>query len=190
MPAVPDSFRKKTIRDPLYGFIDVSDLELKIIDTEVFRRLLLIKQLSHAYVVYPTAIHSRFEHSLGTLYIADRMAQELDLNYNERKIVRLTALLHDVGHGPFSHLFESTMRQINPGESSPHEKISQIIINEDPELSCILGDIKNNITDLLNAESEDNTDLLNAESEDNTDLLLTSMISSGLDADKLDYLRR
>ena len=174
-------FRKKAIRDPLYGFIDVSDLELQVIDSEIFRRLLSIKQLSHAYVVYPTAIHSRFEHSLGTMYIANRMAQELELIDDDREIVRLAALLHDVGHGPFSHLFEPTMEKINPELNDPHEKISQIIINEDPELSSILADKKNSISDLLKNDSNN---------DDNLKSLHSSIISSGLDADKLDYLRR
>ena len=172
-------FHKKAIRDPLYGFIDLSDLELQVIDTEIFRRLHSIKQLSHAYVVYPTAIHSRFEHSLGTMYMADRMAQELKVTKRDRKIVRLAALLHDVGHGPFSHLFEPSIKKINQGDDDSHEKISQIIVNEDPELSYILNDMKDDITNLLNEPS-----LGNSRS------LLSSIISSELDADKLDYLRR
>ena len=180
MPIVSKNyFHKKAIRDPLYGFIDLSDLELQVIDTEIFRRLHLIKQLSHAYVVYPTAIHSRFEHSLGTMYMADRMAQELKVTKRDRKIVRLAALLHDVGHGPFSHLFEPSIKKINQGDDDSHEKISQIIVNEDPELSYILNDMKDDIINLLNEAS-----LGNSRS------LLSSIISSGLDADKLDYLRR
>ena len=173
-------FRKKAIRDPLYGFIDVSDLEIKVIDSEVFRRLLSIKQLSHAYVVYPTAMHSRFEHSLGTMHIADRMAQELELSIDDTKVVRVAALLHDVGHGPFSHLFESSIEKINPEQSDPHEKISQIIIDEDPELGRLLADEKSRILNLLKTEPD----------PDNPSSLLASIISSGLDADKLDYLRR
>ena len=149
-------------------------------DSEIFRRLLSIKQLSHAYVVYPTAIHSRFEHSLGTMHIADRMAQELRVTAVDRRTVRLAALLHDVGHGPFSHLFESSMKKINPDESDPHEKISQIIVGEDPELDRILGDTKNEIVDLLKYEPTVN----------DPRSLLSRIISSGLDADKLDYLRR
>lgn len=180
LSAKHDPFYKKVIRDPLYDFINLSDLELQIIDTEVFRRLHSIKQLSHAYVVYPTAIHSRFEHSLGTLHMADRMAQKLNLEHDNQKTVRVAALLHDVGHGPFSHLFESPIKDINPEQPNPHEKISQIIIEEDPELSCLLDCLKNNIIDLLNNEPGPN----------NPYSLLSSMISGGLDADKLDYLRR
>ena len=110
------------MRDPLYGFVGMSDLEIRVVDSDFFRRLLLIKQLSYAYVVYPTAIHTRFEHSLGVVYVADQMAQKLDLSNENREIVRLAALLHDVGHGPFSHLFEHTMKKINPEQDDPHEK--------------------------------------------------------------------
>ena len=100
-------FRYKTIRDPLYGFVEISERETRVIDTDVFRRLQYIKQLSHAYVVYPSAVHTRFEHSLGTTHIAGRLCSELELGNEKTAIVRLSALLHDIGHGPFSHLFET-----------------------------------------------------------------------------------
>ena len=76
-------FRAKAIRDPLYGFVDLSELETKIIDAEVFRRLQFIKQLSHAYVVYPSSVHTRFEHSIGALYVSNIMARgkSLPLTY-------------------------------------------------------------------------------------------------------------
>lgn len=113
-------FRHKSVRDPLYGFVDLSKTETDLIDTGVFRRLHSIKQLSHAYVVYPSAIHTRFEHSLGTLHVADRMCSELELEADRREIVRMTALLHDIGHGPFSHLFEKVLERINPEIPEPH----------------------------------------------------------------------
>ena len=108
-------FNHKSFRDPLYGFIGLSEKEVKLIDTEVFRRLHRIKQLSHAYLVYPSALHTRFEHSLGAMHIAGRMCDGLDL---ESETVRQAALLHDIGHGPFSHLFESVLDKVNPGISN------------------------------------------------------------------------
>ncbi len=105
-------FRFKAIRDPLYGFIDLSELETKIIDSEIFRRLQFIKQLSHAYLVYPSAIHTHFEHSLGTAHISDIMSKELDLDkQDDIEKNRLSGLLHDIGHGPFSHLFENVIKK-------------------------------------------------------------------------------
>ena len=159
----------------------MSDLEVQVVDSDFFRRLLSLKQLSHAYVVYPTSIHTRFEHSLGVVHVADQMAQKLELSDEDREIVRLAALLHDVGHGPFSHLFEQTIKKINPKQDDPHEKIAQIIINEDPQLNGILDDKKHAIMKVLQNAS-DNTD--------SSIKLSSSIISGSLDADKLDYLRR
>lgn len=177
-----DSFRFKVIRDPLYGFINISELETRVIDTEIFKRLQFIKQLSHAYVVYPSSIHTRFEHSLGTLYVSNIMANELRFDEQEIKRIRLSCLLHDIGHGPFSHLFETVIEKINPGISEPHEKISGIMINEDSELDSVLGSMKHEIMELLGEGSDS--------SEEVKKSLQSDIISSGIDADKLDYLRR
>ncbi len=184
MSAYPkDYFRQKSVRDPLYGFIDLSKIETKLVDTSVFRRLHSIKQLSHAFVVYPSAIHTRLEHSLGCLHIANKMCYELDLTDEERENVRISALLHDVGHGPFSHLFEHVLQKINPTISKPHELITSIIINEDKELGSILDSKKDIIARLLNPEKI-------ALLSDSKTTLLSDIVTSGLDADKLDYLRR
>ncbi len=91
---------EKFFRDPLYGFIGLTSKEVELLGTPVVQRLRRIKQLGNTHLVYPSACHSRFEHTLGVLHIATRMAQKLELNDDETKIVRYTALLHDVGHGP------------------------------------------------------------------------------------------
>lgn len=174
-------FHHKSIRDPLYGFVDLTKCETNIIDTAVFRRLHSIKQLSHAYVVYPSAIHTRFEHALGVTHLADRMAQQLDFNNDRREIIRLGGLLHDIGHGPFSHLFETVMSGLE--QKIDHEDISQMIIMNDPEILEILGKKSKQITQLLNHEIIDEWD----ESDSS---LASDIVSSALDADKLDYLRR
>ena len=121
----------------------LSELETKIIDSEVFRRLQFIKQLSHAYLVYPSAIHTRFEHSLGTAHASDIMAKELGFEkQDDIEKIRLSCLLHDIGHGPFSHLFEDVIKKINPTIDEPHEKISMIMLKEDSEIDSILGSKK------------------------------------------------
>ncbi len=176
-------FKFKAIRDPLYGFIDLSELETKIIDTEIFRRLQFIKQLSHAYVVYPSATHTRFEHSLGTTYVSNIMANELGFNkQDDIEKIRLSCLLHDIGHGPFSHLFEHIMEKTNPTIEEPHEAISKIIIKEDSELDSILGSKRNEIVELLSKEIKSY--------KEPSKSLQSDIVSSGIDADKLDYLRR
>jgi len=175
-------FRYKSIRDPLYGFIDLSETETKVIDTTVFRRLLNIKQLSHAFVVYPTAIHTRFEHSLGATHLSDRVCQQLGFPDEIKEIVRLAALLHDVGHGPYSHLFELVLSNVN-GTKVKHDWISTLIINNVPELKDILKDKAEKIIQLLNHEPV-------SDWEPSISTLASDVISSALDVDKLDYLRR
>lgn len=178
-----DRFRFKAIRDPLYGFIRLSEREIKTIDTEVFRRLQTIKQLSHSYVAYPSSIHTRFEHSLGTCFVSGMMADELGIrDPDDVETIRLSSLLHDVGHGPFSHLFEEIVRTANPGVEDPHEKISKIIIGEDPHLDAVLGPKKNDVMDLLEKDR--------IRKNDAQKLLQSDIVSSYIDADKMDYLRR
>lgn len=176
------NFRYKSIRDPLYGFIDLSETETKVIDTAVFRRLLNIKQLSHAFVVYPTAIHTRFEHSLGATHLSERVCQQLGFPDEIKEIIRLAALLHDVGHGPYSHLFESVLSNVN-GTKVKHDWISTLIINNDPELKDILNDKAEKIIQLLNHEPV-------SDWEPSISTLASDVISSALDVDKMDYLRR
>ena len=176
-------FSHKSIRDPLYGFINLSKKETEIIDTPVFRRLQNIKQLSHAFVVYPSAIHTRFEHSLGALHVADRMCQQLELDIKQRELVRFSILLHDIGHGPFSHLFEHVLTKINSAKFN-HEDISSWIINENAEISSIVKSYKKSIIEIL--QKDDRV----SKWESSGKSLLSDIISSGLDADKLDYLRR
>lgn len=116
----------KKIRDVVYGFVSLDEQECEIINHPAFQRLRRIKQLSLTDMVYPGAVHTRFEHSIGVMQMASDMydsivckkeaksiLQELSLDDNGikryRKIVRLAALLHDVGHSPFSHAGEDLM---------------------------------------------------------------------------------
>jgi uncharacterized protein len=106
----------KSVRCPLYGFVDLTKDETAVLDTSVMQRLTRIKQLSHSYLVYPSAVHTRLEHSIGALFVAGRICDALDLPKEQKHIVRLGALLHDVGQGPFSHIWEEPMRWINGGK--------------------------------------------------------------------------
>lgn len=96
----------KVIRDPLYGDIRLNFLEAAIMDHVAFQRLRRITQLAGAPFVYPAAVHTRFSHSLGTMNVAKLYADALELSPEDYLITALCALLHDVGHGPFSHCFE------------------------------------------------------------------------------------
>ena len=98
------------IKDPVHGYIYVTNIEQEIIDTFPLQRLRRIKQLAGAEYVYPGANHTRFEHSLGVMYLAGQLCENPQisevLSGEESQMVRIAALLHDVGHGSFSHIFE------------------------------------------------------------------------------------
>jgi HD superfamily phosphohydrolase len=115
------------VKDPIYGYVRLTETERKVLDTGPVQRLRRIRQLSGAEYVYPAATHTRFEHVLGTMYLAGVVAQNLpvDLDENEKRTVKVAALLHDVGHAPFSHLFEPMlMRYLG----KTHEDMSGRII--------------------------------------------------------------
>ncbi|MBT3955995.1 MAG: HD domain-containing protein, partial [Nitrosopumilus sp.] len=103
------------IIDPIHDFIRVYDHELSIIDNPIFQRLRRIRQLSGAHLTYPAAQHTRFEHSLGVMHIASQAGHALHekgiLKSDNIEILRLSGLLHDIGHGPFSHLFEEIIQE-------------------------------------------------------------------------------
>jgi len=169
---LPSNWEHLLVRDPLYGFIGLSAEEEKLLDTAAMQRLSRIKQLSHTYIVYPSAVHTRFEHSLGSLYIAGRICQELELPEERKRLIRMAGLLHDIGHGPFSHLFEEPMSWIN-GDEYSHDTATKLIIEHDPQISGILGSSKQELLDIFNGDS-----------------LESDIISGSLDVDKMDYLRR
>lgn len=100
----------KVIRDVVHGYIPLNENDLQIIDTPLFQRLRRIRQTG-AYSVYPSANHTRFEHSIGVMYLGMRVLEslkEMNIDINEQILntVRYACLLHDIGHAPFSHLGE------------------------------------------------------------------------------------
>jgi uncharacterized protein len=167
------------IVDPIHDFIRVYDTELKIIDSPVFQRLRRIRQLSGAHLTYPSAQHSRFEHSLGVMHIAGQAATALKekgfLKSDQIAEIRLAALLHDVGHGPFSHLFEEVLQM---KKKISHEEIGKKIIQES-EIGDILSDAnydKKKITKLAFGYPKYR--------------FVNEIISGSLSADMMDYLQR
>ena len=175
------------IRDPVHNFIHLSDEEGRLINTPVFQRLRRIHQLAMAYLVYPGALHTRFDHSLGVCHVAKLMAEQLGIaqNDDDARLVRLAALLHDLGHGPFSHVSENALEifadrsKLSPGQKKEkiHEVVTGHIIRHDPEIADILDpETRNKVADLL-AEGRERPEL-------------RAIVSGPLDADKQDYLLR
>lgn len=176
------------IRDPIHGFIKLNVEECKIVDSPVFQRLRRIRQLAFAYLVYPGALHTRFDHTLGVFHVASRMATACNLGEDDKRLVRLAALLHDLGHGPFSHVSEGALDLFADrakfgdavsGQKADkiHEMLTRDILDKDQSLTKILG------VDTLSAIKKL---LLHGYG----DPILKSIVSGPLDADKQDYLLR
>ncbi|MHC1626098.1 MAG: HD domain-containing protein [Methanoculleaceae archaeon] len=102
----------KIIRDPVHGNVEVQSWILPILDSPAVQRLRHIRQLGFAHLVYPGANHTRFEHSLGTMHLAMMMARHLGYDRDEQRLIMASALLHDIGHGPFSHTSEGIMKEL------------------------------------------------------------------------------
>jgi HD superfamily phosphohydrolase len=167
------------IRDPLWNNIRVDPLALSLIDSAPFQRLRYVRQLGLAFLVYPGATHSRFEHALGTYNLARRtlnlFEERGDLSSiasDDCQITRVAALLHDIGHYPFSHALEEI-------GAADHEIVAEPLIRLGP------------VGDILRAElGPDAPDRILALIRGESTSPLQRLISGSIDLDKLDYLRR
>ncbi|HOI46751.1 MAG TPA: HD domain-containing protein [Bacilli bacterium] len=170
---------KKVFRDPIYGYITVSDeLVWNIINTKEFQRLKRIHQLGGVSAVFHTAEHSRFSHSLGVYQNAVRLIREVEglqeaLSEYEVKLLYAASLLHDIGHGPFSHAFEDAFE-------FDHEEFSTRVILEKTDVSKVLKEANPDLP----------ADLVSIIKKDGKFPLLEGIVSSQLDIDRLDYLAR
>jgi len=173
---------KKThldIIDPIHNFVRVYDSELKIIDTPIFQRLRRIRQLSGAHLIYPGAQHTRFEHSLGVMHIASMAGQALAekgvVSFDDIQNLRLAGLLHDIGHGPFSHLFEEIFEE---KRKISHEDLGRDII------------LKTEIGDIISKNGFDKKLITKLAFGDSKLQFMNEIISGVLSADMMDYLLR
>ncbi len=166
------------IIDPIHDFIRVYDHELKIIDNPIFQRLRRIRQLSGAHLTYPAAQHTRFEHSLGVMHIASQAGEALRekgiLKQDDIEKLRLAGLLHDIGHGPFSHLFEEIIQK----KKISHEDFGKNII------------LKSSIGDTLSQNGYDKKTITKIAFGDSKLQYLNEIVSGALSADMMDYLLR
>lgn len=190
------------IRDAIHGFIELNEWERDIINHPVFQRLRRIRQLSLTDMVYPGAMHNRFEHSLGVMHVATRMFDEIvkrridflksELHFNDaglekdRAIVRLSALLHDIGHAPFSHASEELMDKDSNGNPYEHEDYSAAAA------VFLMKDVieSHPLNQNYEIKAQDIADFLNGSSKLSRRMLWRNLVSSQLDADRADYLLR
>jgi HD superfamily phosphohydrolase len=168
------------IKDPIYGYIRITEQEKLIIDAEPVQRLRRIRQLAGAQYVYPAANHTRFEHSLGAMHLAGAVAENLPSisEESERSQVRVAALLHDVGHGPLSHLFEPLLSKY---VGKNHEDMSLRIIKES-ELSRSL--------EKAGFDAGEIASLAVGRLAHPRKPFLDQIIRSSVDVDKMDFLLR
>jgi len=168
------------IRDPVHGYIGISDVEKELIDSNYLQRLRYVKQLAGAYLVYPGATHTRFEHVIGAMHVAgkvcDRLKQFNWIDDDTASEVRVAALLHDVGHGPFSHLFDELWAE----KGITHEDVSIKLIR------------RTDIADILsrNGYSPRKISVLAVGNYKTNKHFLNEIISGSLSTDIMDYLLR
>ncbi len=166
--------KRKIFNDPVYGFISISnELIFDIIEHPYFQRLRRIKQLGLTHLVYPGALHTRFHHSLGAMYLMQRAIAELrskghEITPDEALGAEMAILLHDIGHGPYSHALEHA---IVDGVS--HEELSRIYIRR---FNTIFDGALSTALEIFEKKY--------------LKQFLGKMVSSQLDVDRLDYLKR
>lgn len=175
-------FSGTSIYDEIYGYIPIEEVELQIIDTPLFQRLNYLKQLGTAYRVFPGAQHTRFSHSLGVMHIMDKMINSRNLKdeikSDDKEKLKISALLHDIGHYPLSHVTENVMTEQATKKERKHEKFGEYIINNS-SISKILVDAGFNPSEIAQ--------IITGES---AEPLFNQLMNSDLDADRIDYIMR
>ena len=169
----------KVLKDPVHSYIHINyEVVWNCLDSKEFQRLRRIRQLGGDFQVYPTAEHSRFSHSLGVYEIVRRIVTEIkslsvELSEYDKICVMLAGLLHDVGHGPFSHAFEHVTKH-------SHEDYTAKIILGETELNQVLTEVSPRLPE----------DIVSIIEHNHPNDILNQIISGQLDADRMDYLLR
>lgn len=169
----------KKIYDPLHGYITLDAEELAVVDSLPFQRLHRIHQNGPAYLVYPTAQHTRFSHSLGVYQVmvtfANKLAERGAINGDEQRVLKLAALLHDIGHFPFSHMIRKW--ESKKGRFLSHEEMAERII-EQPDLRSVIK------------KPEDREEIAQTIAGEIDNPIFAYLMSSDIDVDRIDYLLR
>ena len=199
-----DAHKTYEVRCPVYGFVKLSDWEWQVIAQPAYQRLRRIRQLAWTDYVFPGAMHTRFEHSLGVMHMATMLYEGIaersigvlhsDLGYNNdgikrhKSLIRLAALLHDVGHSPFSHAAEELFpfQGSEAIERYKHEQYSAAIVRRD--FADVIRDHPLNTN--YGFTADDVADLLEGRPEAGNALFWRDLIDGQLDADRMDYLLR
>ncbi len=191
--SVTSELKDRVFRDPVHGLIELDGEDRavsRVLDTRAMQRLRRIKQMGLAWLVYPGAEHSRFGHALGAFHIAQRVVGELALEPRVGRHIKMAALLHDVGHGPFSHAWEHVFGGVpgtwgqTPGLAgdgiADHERWGARIVMEDAELRGVLEELEPGLPEVMRS-------FWNKTYKPH---FARKLVSSQLDVDRLDYLLR
>jgi HD superfamily phosphohydrolase len=169
--------KDRVFRDPVHGLVEFKGADrplAELLDTHAMQRLRRIKQMGFAWLVYPGAEHSRFGHALGAFHIAQRVTRRLELDATVARHVKVAALLHDIGHGPFSHAWEHVFA------GHDHERWGARIVAEDAELAGVLEQLEPGLPATLRTFW----------GKGYKPHFARKLVSSQLDVDRLDYLLR
>ena len=182
---------RKVIRDPLHGYIELDELACSIIDTVEMQRLRRIRQLGFSYLVYPGANHTRFEHSLGTYHLMNVLLDRLGMARDADEELIVASLIHDVGHGPYSHVTEPLIQKFT---GASHEDIGYVLSTD--------GEVKGRdsepsaptIAEVVEAYQLDRRKIqsyIKGERTGNrTSRDISRILNGEIDVDKMDYLVR
>ena len=157
------------VRDPIHDYIDLTPLEVRLVDTPTYQRLRWIRQLGPTNLVYPGANHTRHEHCMGTCHVVGRIADSIGLDSHDKQLASVAGLLHDLGHSPFSHLGDEVA-----GLEDHVIRTTKLV--SDTEISDILseeGIASKEVNEIIQGDHK-----------------LGPLVSGDLDGDRLDYLVR
>jgi len=178
----------KVIRDPIHGYIEIDDLAIAILETVELQRLRRIRQLGFSYLVYPGANHTRFEHSLGTYHLMNVLLDKLAVAKEEETELRVASLIHDIGHGPYSHVTEPLIRTFT---GKTHEDIEEMLFVHELERSDA-EDRSLHIAEVLEDYCLDRRKIMGyiKNTGEGRGKDFAKILNGEIDVDKMDYLVR
>lgn len=178
----PSAARSKKVYDEVHGYIEVGGIALDLLDLEIFQRLRRIKQLGVTFYVYPGAVHTRFSHSLGVYHIMKKLSARLSsegyVSKSDLPLLESAALLHDIGHLPYSHSLEMYYSRSGAGRLDHEDLSREIIVNDE------------SVSEALSKHGVDKHEVASVIEGRHREPLYNQLMSSDLDVDRMDYLVR
>jgi len=181
----------KIVRDPIHGDIKLSDIFVDLLETPELQRLYNIKQLGFADLVFPGAHHTRLEHCLGVFWIASQIGDALELDAGDCDLIKCAGILHDIGHGPFSHTLEAILLEkfgVDHVDLTEKLILGEYSIFDSEESTFIESENVCGVLDALGVDKKRVVDIIRGKVSEKP--FLSQILNSSIDADQLDYLIR